>query len=291
MIEKIKQSRLCSYILIIFMYLIAAAVGFFVFSMNHNGQDVLFLFLADLAATVVIWLFGVLFQNSSIYDPYWSVAPMVLLTALAYYYGVFSTPSILMLIAIWFWSARLTVNWMFTFPNLYHQDWRYTRLKSAHAGMWQLINFTGIHLFPTIIVFMAMIPAFYLLKIDTPANLATYAAYAICIGAVILQWVSDMQMHHFRKRSPGIVCNTGLWKYSRHPNYLGEIIFWWGIYLFLLSVSPGYWWTIFGPLCNNLMFIYISIPMMEKRQMGNKPGYAGYMESTNMLLPLFKNKK
>lgn len=286
MIEKIKNSAFASYLLILLMYVVATLVGLFVFSLNQNGQDILFLFFADVAATVVIWLFGVWFSNSSIYDPYWSVAPPIILTFLAYYYGIFTLPAILLLVAIWFWAIRLTANWAYTFPNLTHQDWRYTQLRTENPGKWQMVNFMGIHFLPTCVVFAAMVPAFYLLQIETTANIGTYLAFALCLCAALLQLISDIQMHRFRKQKKGRICNEGLWKYSRHPNYLGEVLLWWGVYFILLSVAPQYWWTIFGPLTNNLLFLFVSIPMMEKRQLENKPEYVEYAKVTSRLLLL-----
>lgn len=291
MIEKIKQSRIASFVVIFIIYLIATAIGFFVFSLRKDGEDILFLLWADIAATVIVWLFGVLFKNSSIYDPYWSVAPIVMLTALAYHYCIFSVPAILLLLAVWLWGIRLTANWAYTFSNMNHQDWRYTRFKEKYPRYWQIINFGGINFMPTIVVFLAMLPAFYLLKLDVEATIFSYLAYIICVLAAVLQLISDLQMHSFRKRYKGKVCNVGLWKYSRHPNYLGEILFWWGVYFITLSVAPQYWWTGIGALANTLLFAFISIPLMEKRQLLNKPEYAEYMGKTAVLIPSFFRKR
>ena len=291
MLNKIKQSKIASYIAILLMYVVATFVGVFIFSLNKSGNDILFLFLADLAATIVIWLFGWMFGNSSAYDPYWSVAPPIIITLLAFYYGIFSTPILLLLVAVWFWSLRLTINWMYTFPNFYHQDWRYTKLKEENPKTWQLVNFLGIHFLPTVVVFLAMIPAFYTLRLDIQANIWTYLSFVLCICAALLQLVSDIQMHRFRKHNTGKVCNDGLWKYSRHPNYLGEILMWWGVYFILISIAPQYWWTVFGPLVNNCLFAFISIPMMEKRQLENKPEYTDYIRITGRLIPNLTKKQ
>ena len=285
MLYKIKQSSLGSYMSIILMYILAAWAGLFVFSFNQGGQDILYLFYADCVATIIIWLFGVLFSNSSIYDPYWSVAPPFILTLLVLYYGIVSVPIVLLLIVIWLWAIRLTINWTLTFPNLSHQDWRYTQFKERNPKIWQLINLTGIHLVPTIVVFLAMIPAFYLLQIEAEANIFTYLSFDLCLSAVLLQLISDIQMRNFRKANKGKVCNAGFWKYSRHPNYLGEILLWWGVYFILLSVAPQYWWLIFCPLTNNLLFLFVSIPLMEKRQLNNKQKYADYIKVTGKLIP------
>ena len=77
--------------------------------------------------------------------------------------------------------------------------------------------------------------------------------------------------------------HIGLWKSSRHPNYLGEILFWWGLFIIYISVAPGEWLTAIGAVANTLLFIFVSIPLMEKRQLATKPAYAEYRRNTRML--------
>jgi len=283
--DNIRKSRTLSFIVITIVYLLAIIGGVITFILFDGTSDIIRLFWADFAGTVIVCLFGMLFKNSSMYDPYWSVAPPVILTPLAYYYGAFDIPTILMLIAVWVWGIRLTVNWAYTFENLAIQDWRYDKYKNESGKLWPVVNFVGINLMPTVIVFLAMIPAFRLMTLQKEANMATYLAFTLCLFAAVLQYISDKQAHHFRKLNPGKVCNIGLWKHSRHPNYLGEILMWWGVYFILLSVAPQEWGTFIGALANTLLFVFISIPLMEKRQLVNKPEYADYKKKTSSLIP------
>ncbi|NCC49512.1 MAG: DUF1295 domain-containing protein, partial [Clostridia bacterium] len=88
-------------------------------------------------------------------------------------------------------------------------------------------------------------------------------------------------------RTPG--CRETYHRYSFVLLYLAEIIFWWGIYLFLVSVRPRLWLLGFGALLNTLMFLFISIPMAEKRLAREKDGYEEYAARTRMLLPIKKS--
>jgi steroid 5-alpha reductase family enzyme len=88
------------------------------------------------------------------------------------------------------------------------------------------------------------------------------------------------------KRHTGKTMDRGLWSLSRHPNYLGEILFWWGLYLFALSANPSLWWVIAGPAVITLMFLFISIPMIEKRMLIRKVNYKEYQKRVSMLIPL-----
>ena len=96
-----------------------------------------------------------------------------------------------------------------------------------------------------------------------------------------------MQMQKYRKSGEHGLIRTGLWKNARHPNYLGEILMWWGIAIQAVSVMTSRWWLIAGALANTVMFFTVSIPMADKRQSA-KPGYAEYKAATRSLLPIPK---
>ncbi len=289
--EKIKRSRALGFLVILGVYIVAAAVGIAVFTLLPQYDDIVRLFVADTAATVAVWIFSTLLKNASVYDPYWSVAPVAMLTLLAFRYRAFDVPSLLVLAGVWVWGMRLTANWAYTFENLSVQDWRYSKYQADSKGLWPVVNFFGIHFMPTFIVFLAMVPAFRLMTLHAEANPFTWLAFALMIGSAALQLVSDTQAHRFRRRNPGKVCDAGLWKYSRHPNYLGEVAMWWGVYFALLSAAPSEWLAGVGALANTLLFVFISIPLMEKRQLERKPGYAAYRKRTSALLLLPPRKK
>jgi steroid 5-alpha reductase family enzyme len=80
---------------------------------------------------------------------------------------------------------------------------------------------------------------------------------------------------------------SGLWTYSQHPNYLGEITFWWGLYLFALASGLSHWWTIIGPLTITALFVFISVPMMDRRMAKRHAGYLGQRKEVPALLPRF----
>ena len=105
------------------------------------------------------------------------------------------------------------------------------------------------------------------------------------VVAVALQTVSDLQMQRFRARGAGGIISEGLWKYSRHPNYLGEILMWWGVAIYSICLLGFRWYLILGAVLNNLMFLFISIPMADRRQ-SRKPGYEEYRQGKNHLVPI-----
>jgi len=279
------ERRLMGFVILSVIYLTAALMGWMAFLMFSSASLLWRLFFADVAATLLVWLAGVVLKNSSVYDPYWSVAPIVMIPAAALFLDKINWGTVLLIAVVLFWGIRLTLNWAYTFKSLKVQDWRYTQYKRENPRLWGILNLFGINLFPTVIVFLVMIPAFLFIRYFETWNVWIVLCALLCVSAVILQLVSDMQMHRFRKSNPGKVNQKGLWKWSRHPNYLGEILMWWGVYLMTLSVDPGYWMAGVGALANTLMFLFVSIPLMENRQLQNKPEYREYQTDTGVLLP------
>jgi steroid 5-alpha reductase family enzyme len=278
-------SKWCSVALIVAIYALAGVAGWLLFDwlITQAMQPIWALLLADVLATIVVWAFGLLYENVSVYDPYWSVFPPVAFLLWACYTGVWSVPVILLLIASWYWGWRLTRNWAITFKGIGHEDWRYTKYRDRHPLVFHTINLFGLNMMPTLVVFAAMLPGLKLFETIVPANVLTYFGCIVCLASATIQLIADKQSHDFRAAHPGKVCNVGLWKHGRHPNYFGEIQFWWGIWIMYASLN-GIDLYIGGAIAMTALFLGISIPLMEKRQLANKPDYAEYRQQTRILI-------
>ena len=283
----LKQSRTASFLAVTLIYLLAAAVGVFVYRALPFDWWLSLLF-ADAAATVATFLFSLVFRNASVYDPYWSMQPPVILAAFAIGRNL-TAIGVLLLVAVFFWAIRLTANWAYTFGGLTHQDWRYTMLKEKTGPFYPIVNFVGIHMVPTLIVYGCVLPAVYAIREGLPVTALSVLCLILSLGAAVMQGVADIQMHRYRKNRDGAFIHTGLWKHSRHPNYLGEILMWWGVGLSVVCAAPDAWYLLAGALANTVLFLAVSIPMADKRQ-ARKEGFAAYKCETRMLLPLPKRK-
>jgi steroid 5-alpha reductase family enzyme len=246
------------------------------------------LFIADTVSTVVCFIFSLIFKNSSVYDPYWSVAPIFVVVIFAFY-SKLTIYTVILLIAICFWGVRLTANWAYTFKGLNHQDWRYTMLNEKTGKFYPIINFIGIHYVPTLVVYFCMMPAVYAIYNSFEFSLASTLILIVSFLAVILQGVSDIQMHAYRKNRGAPFIEKGLWKYSRHPNYLGEILMWWGVGLSCAFASTFSILYLLGAVLNTILFLSVSIPMADGRQ-SKKDGFIEYKKRTRALIPLKKFK-
>lgn len=281
-----KQSRKLSFLFTVIVYVLALAVGLFVYTRVRGG--VLFrVFAADVAATVFLFLVSLPLENASVYDPYWSVAPVIILPLAMRDFGVWNAGTIALLCCVAYWGIRLSANWAYTFRGYDHQDWRYTMLREKSGALFPLVSLFGIMLFPTLVVFLCLLPALHYIQFGG-VNLFTLLGFALCVSAATLQLIADVQLHRFQQKAVnrGQIIRSGVWRHARHPNYLGEILMWWGVYAVLVSVRPGLWLLGLGALTNTLMFLFISIPMAETRMAGYKEGFDRYVKETNRLLPI-----
>ena len=281
-----KNNKIVSTLLIILIYGLAFVAGYYTTKLTNIENALLLFLVADIVATIVVYLGSLIFNNTSVYDPYWSVQPIVIIYLIALGKQM-TIGKILVLLAISYWGIRLTLNWGYTFKGLNHQDWRYTMLHEQTRKFYPIINFVGIHMVPTLIVYACTIPAAYMIIFSNEINIITIIGFIISIGAATLQLISDIQMQKYRKNRNGNFIRTGLWKYSRHPNYLGEILMWWGIAIMSFSVFNDKIYLLVGALLNTLLFLFVSIPMADKRQ-SRKEGFETYKKETRMLFPIKK---
>jgi len=287
-----RKHRLFGFAVIALIYVLAFLLGITLFHLVLPLTTIyLAVLIADVAATIFVYLTGLLVNNTSVYDPYWSVQPIVIVMLLITRFQVFTLGIVLMMVALLYWGIRLTANWAYTFDSLESQDWRYDMLKEKTGKFYPIISLIGINLFPTLIVYLAVLPAMIFME-KGGFNLFTLLGFLICLLAASLQLFADIQMQKYRNspHDKAKIIDVGLWKYSRHPNYLGEILMWWGVFIMMFSVNTTLWIYGIGALLNTGMFFFISIPMAEKRLAGYKQGFAEYKNRTRVLLPIKKRE-
>ncbi len=246
---------------------------------------------ADLVATLVIFGWSIAYDNSSFYDAYWSVIPIAIVI---YWIGMSeaSLPTLrvaAILLVVVTWGARLTYNWAHGWTGMGHEDWRYADFRERMPSLYWPISFAGFHVFPTLIVFAGLAALFPALSQSGPEpGLLDLIALGVGACGVWLEWQADRQLRAFVEgdRQPGQTLRTGLWRYSRHPNYLGEMLVWWSLFLFGLAVDPA--WAriaVLAPIAMSAMFLGISIPLLEKRSLERRLNYEQVIAETSMLIP------
>jgi steroid 5-alpha reductase family enzyme len=283
--ERLGKRR--SLVLVVLAYLTAVGAAWAVAVGIGPERPVWALGAGYLASALVIYLWSLACDNGSMFDPWWSVLPPVAALWLASG-GTVGVPDLrvaLVLIVVWIGAVRLTSNWARDWPGLQHEDWRYLDLYTK--GPKALIRLLGVHLFPCVVVFLGSLPLVPALVWGTRSvGALDWTALVIGIAAAVIEFVADEQMRRFaRTKSPGDVMDRGMWRYSRHPNYFGEILFWWSLWFFALAAAPAWWWTVIGPLAMVTMFLAASIPMLDDRSRARRPSFAAYAKRTSAIVP------
>jgi steroid 5-alpha reductase family enzyme len=146
---------------------------------------------------------------------------------------------------------------------------------------------------PTLIVFIQMLSLLQVIGYTGKVSFIFIIGVFISLGAAILQYISDKQMRSFRLlHSAQKACmREGLWAYSRHPNYFGEVSFWWGLWVMYIGITGNFDFYLVSPILMTLLFILISIPMMEKKILSTRPEYKDIQNEISGFIPTFWRKQ
>lgn len=228
---------------------------------------------------VALWLFSLLRRDTSLVDIAWGPAFAVLGWAHALALGTQGAGR-LALGLVTLWAARLALH-----IGARHrgEDPRYGRWRLAHGSSWWWRSLFTVFALQAALVWLLARPLVE--GIRAPASHPGVVAVGTLVALAGLVWetVADRQLSRFRASGRPGPCDRGLWAYSRHPNYFGEAVFWWGIYLLALAGGAG--WTVFAPLGLTLLLRYGSgVPLLE-RTLADKPGWAEYARRTSPFLP------
>ena len=279
------KNKFLSLLLVLFIYIAAFAAG----AALHNAvsfymHPLVALFLATQTATAVVFIFNLILKNASVYDPYWSVQPIPIIGAMYCYYGLtFQLSHLLILVPLACWSFRLTMNWIIGFENLKWEDWRYRDIKSQTPGYSQFVVWLGIMMMPTCLVFLGTVPVWYILQAEFPNPAILAAGGVLILSGTMFEHLADTQLRRF-KRNPnrGPYIDEGLWRYSRHPNYLGEILIWVG--LCIAGLVNFHLLGMAGSVLIALLFVFISKPMMERHMLKKNAEYAVYQRTVRPIV-------
>jgi steroid 5-alpha reductase family enzyme len=277
-------------IICLLAYIMAGLMVWMVYDAVSIFHPILVVLVLDVLATLTVFLFSVAFNNSSMYDPYWSVVPPVIV----FFWLVKQMPPAEFMLLHWIilslvliWSVRLTLNWLIRWRGIRDEDWRYITFRFKYKEYYWMVSLFGIHLFPTLIVLLGCLAVYPALALgDGELGIMEGTAAAVTLSGILIEGVADWQLRKYIcDKSKCDFLSTGLWKYSRHPNYFGEVLFWIGLFLFSTGLPEIYWWIVPGPVLMILMFYTISIPMIDKRMIRRKTGYRDYYKRTSALIP------
>jgi steroid 5-alpha reductase family enzyme len=244
--------------------------------------------LAVIALGIFLWLVSLAVRDSSIVDIAWG--PLLFIIGLTYYLGIAEPGSRAHLIVVLtgLWAVRLALH--IGMRNLGHgEDFRYAAWRAQHPDTWWIRSYFKVFLLQGVIAWIVAMPLYHSITKATPPGLGwwDYAGLAVFVFGFLFEAIGDEQLRRF-KATPGSkdrVLNTGLWKYTRHPNYFGEAVLWWGLGLMAVS-TPGGWMGLVGPALITFLLLRVSgVAMLEKTLKHTKPAYADYIARTPAFFP------
>ncbi len=242
--------------------------------------------LVLVCAFTLLWLVSLAIRNASIVDMWWGPAFML---ASAVYLSArpdIGPRAIAVVAVVTAWALRLA--WHIGRRNVGHgEDPRYAAWRRENGASWWWYSWVKVFLLQATVAWIVSWPVGAALD-AAPAfpTLWDIAGLAVAVSGLVFEAVADEQLRRFKATAPkGAVCDQGLWRYSRHPNYFGESVVWWGLYLVAAGV-PGGWMTVVSPVLMTYLLLKVSgVTLLEKDLTSSKPGYADYVRRTSAFIP------
>ena len=234
------------------------------------------------------WLLSLLRKNVTHVDSMWSLFFVIAaVTTATFVLFVYPVPErlILVLACVTIWALRLFIylTWRNWGP---HEDSRYVQIRTNNEPYFWLKSIYIIFGLQAVLAWVISVSLYAAISNVSPLNFVDYVGLVLFIFGFVWETLADMQLSRFRANpnNKGKVLSTGVWHYSRHPNYFGEACVWWAFYLFALS--GGSWWTIISPILMTLLLLKISgVSLLESTIIERRPAYAEYIDKTNAFFP------
>lgn len=245
--------------------------------------------VVTLVLSVGVWLVSLRLHDASIVDIFWGTGFIVAAWTAHVVGDVDSVRAWLVCGMVTIWGTRLTVH--LARRNLGHgEDYRYRAMREKHGQRFPIVSLGTVFLLQAVLLWVISWPAQYVHVAVARAPLGWIDAIGVGAWAVGLsfEWIADVQLVRFKRRpaSRHAVMDRGLWRYSRHPNYFGNFLLWWGIGL--TALAAGGWWTLAGPALLTFMLLRVSgVSLLESTITERRPGYRDYMRRTSAFVPWF----
>jgi steroid 5-alpha reductase family enzyme len=245
-------------------------------------------------AMTALWLLSLALKNAGIVDIFWGLG-FVLLAAV-YFVAAdgFAGRKLLVLALVAVWGLRLSgyIGWRNRGKG---EDYRYARWREQAGERFWWTSLFQVFLLQGLLMWVISMPVLAAQSADEPDSLTVVDFLGTAIWAVgfFFEAVGDWQLARFKSdpANAGKVMRSGVWAYTRHPNYFGDATQWWGLYVIAAGASDGYW-TLFSPVLMTVLLLRVSgVALLERAQVRTKPQYADYIESTSAFVPWFPRKR
>ncbi|MGB7816353.1 MAG: DUF1295 domain-containing protein [Methylotenera sp.] len=240
---------------------------------------------ALLAFGIAGWVFSLYRHNVTHVDSMWSL--FFVIAGLVYMNQMDSVTerSLILLTLVILWALRLFayLTWRNWGP---HEDHRYVEIRRNNSPNFAFKSIYIIFGFQAVLAWVISLPILGAITSAASINALDFIGITLISCGLVWETMADWQLTAFKRNrtNSNKVLNTGLWRYSRHPNYFGECIVWWGFYL--VALAGGAWWAILSPILMTLLLLKVSgVALLEKNIAERRPEYVAYIRSTNAFIP------
>lgn len=235
-----------------------------------------------------LWLVSLAVEDASIVDIFWGMSFVVVAWATAFVADGAEPRRFLIVVLVSLWGLRLSG--YLAWRNLGKgEDYRYQAMRKRFAPRFWLISLWVVFGLQAALAWVVSLPVQGGQVPADPDSLVLLDYLGVVVWAIGLAFesIGDWQLARFKADAAnrGAVMDRGLWRYTRHPNYFGDFLVWWGLYLVALATVDA-WWTIVGPIVMSVLLIRVSgVALLERSLRKRRPGYEDYVGRTSAFFP------
>lgn len=236
----------------------------------------------------LVWIASLVVKDASIVDRFWGIAFLVIASSVSAATHGYEDRAQLVTFLVVVWGLRLSLH--ITVRNLGQpEDYRYQQMRRHWGARFPLVSLATVFGLQAVVAWIVSLPLQAAISATTPAELTALDSLGLVVWSIgfFFEAVGDWQLARFKADplSKGQVMDRGLWRYTRHPNYFGDTLVWWGIWLF--AAATGAWWTAVGPILMTVLLLRVSgVTLLEKKLRSSRPEYEAYCRRTSAFFPL-----
>jgi steroid 5-alpha reductase family enzyme len=246
-----------------------------------------------IVASALLWLLSLRLRNASIVDIYWGLGFAQVAIIAAALGGGYPWRKLLVTGLTVLWGLRLAGYLLWRNAGS-GEDFRYQAMRRQHGARFWLASLYMVFGVQAAVMWIVSLPVQVAQLSPTPDHMTALdvAGALLCAIGFGFEMAGDLQLARFKAEpaSESQVMDRGLWRYTRHPNYFGDACVWWGLFLIALA-SPHGVWTIVSPIVMTFFLMRVSgVPLLERKLLRSRPGYADYVRRTNAFFPWFPRR-
>ena len=240
---------------------------------------------ATLALAVIAWAVATSRRNAGLVDIFWSLFMLGAACVYASLDATIDTRVVVVFTLLAAWAVRLAAHLAIRNWNA-PEDRRYQAIRARNEPGFAWKSLYLVFWLQGVLAWLIAAPLAVALGSPVPLGIGDYVGGALAVFGIAFEAIADAQLARFKARpaNRGRVLDTGLWRYTRHPNYFGEFCVWWGF--FAIAAGAGGAWTVFAPLIMTVLLLKVSGIALLERDIGERrPGYREYVARTNAFFP------